>query len=216
MTQIRFSHVLAVALVLPVLAIVSIAPEAAENDVSAAASDGNCWDAGEVVVFHKFSLPELERCIVAGSDPNIRAQYGFPLLTITISAISEPWHEYVDFIRLLLEAGADPNVSDDYEFTTPLHGISWGGRMDKEAERADAEIARLLLEAGADPNARDKWDYTPLHAAATSGRADIVRLLLDAGADPDAQTIGGRTPLADAKMRGYTDVIQILRNAGAK
>lgn len=57
-----------------------------------------------------------------------------------------------------------------------------------------AAALRFLTEAGVDVNARDGRGRTPLHQAATAGRADFVRLLLCAGADPTARDKRGLTP----------------------
>jgi uncharacterized protein len=54
-------------------------------------------------------------------------------------------------VRLLLEAGANPNVRQEGGFT-PLHTA---------AHNADAELAKLLLEHGADPDAANDEGKTP-------------------------------------------------------
>ncbi|HIX19129.1 MAG TPA: ankyrin repeat domain-containing protein [Candidatus Akkermansia intestinigallinarum] len=99
-------------------------------------------------------------------------------------------------LRLLIGAGADPKVRDD-EGNTLLHGAE------------DAETARLLLEAGLDPMTRNSDGSTPLHHVVN---AEVCRLLLEAGADPNARDNEGNTPLhgiADA------EVCRLLLEAGA-
>lgn len=128
----------------------------------------------------------------------------------------------VEVMRLLLDAGADPNWRGQSE-DTALH----------EAALTDnVEAMRLLFETGADPNLRDDifnetplhvaavWstpaavaamiaagaeletrardDETPLFLAAKSGNGPVVAALLDAGVDPDAADANGRTPMRAA------------------
>jgi ankyrin repeat protein len=85
-----------------------------------------------------------------------------------------------EIVRLLLEAGADPNrESMDETEGTPLCAAAAHDR---------AEIVRLLLEHGADPNVvegkDDEVPMTALRWAQNYGHSEIIRLLLEAGADP--------------------------------
>lgn len=45
-------------------------------------------------------------------------------------------------------------------------------------------VSALCTRFGANVNVQDHMGYTPLHNAASAGRADIVQFLLDHGADP--------------------------------
>ncbi|MGV9377155.1 ankyrin repeat domain-containing protein [Nonomuraea sp. NPDC003707] len=83
-------------------------------------------------------------------------------------------HGHIDPVRLLLEAGANPNITENYGFT-PLH---------EAAENGHAEVARVLLTAGADPGrglTKPFESYpvgtTPLDIAQSMGRQTIVDLL---------------------------------------
>jgi cytohesin len=105
-----------------------------------------------------------------------------------------------EIARLLLEAGAEVNAPNKYG-KTPLH-------------KADtAEIARLLLEAGAEVNATDNDGETPLHLART---AEEARLLLEAGAEVNATDNYGDTPLDEAEVLGRPEVARLLRQHGAR
>lgn len=79
-------------------------------------------------------------------------------------------------IRLLLDRGADPNVSN-LVGTTPLH---WVCRYPKTSH---TDLVRFLLERGADVNVRDKNGRTPLHIACSYGYPQVVHLLIQQGAD---------------------------------
>ncbi len=110
-------------------------------------------------------------------------------------------------VRLLLQAGADPNAPDDNGLT-PLH---------RGAENSNPMVVTHLLDAGADLNARDNDGYTALHwAAAQSGNDRVVKVLLDRGADPFAESNDGRTPLHSAlRYRADPSMVSRMLDAGA-
>ena len=100
----------------------------------------------------------------------------------------------VECVRVLLEAGADIEMTDP-DGISPLLSALLNARFD---------TAKVLLERGANPNKWDWWGRTPLYAAVDyntlphGGRPDrpsldqttaleMARLLLDAGANPNAQ-----------------------------
>lgn len=92
-------------------------------------------------------------------------------------------------VRLLLQAGADPNAPDDNGLT-PLH---------EGARNSNPTVVSHLLDASAKLNVRDNEGYTALHwTAAQSGNGRVVKVLLDRGADPFAESNDGRTPLHSA------------------
>jgi ankyrin repeat protein len=82
-------------------------------------------------------------------------------------------------VRILLGAGADPNVQDG-EGDSPLRFC---------AERGWCEMARLLLQCGAAATIHEPGGLTGMNAlgfAAVRLHADMVRLLLAYGAQPGA------------------------------
>ncbi|NJK67828.1 MAG: hypothetical protein HC941_16015 [Microcoleus sp. SU_5_3] len=123
-------------------------------------------------------------------------------------------------VRLILEAGANPNTLDDFHSSaltyagsrevalilidagTELHVTDNYGddafqemlqNRDRGSERF--EVARILLDAGADIERRDEYGNTRLYAAAFSLAADGVEFLLNCDANPHAQQSEGKTPL---------------------
>jgi ankyrin repeat protein len=135
-----------------------------------------------------------------------------------------------DFAKLLLDAGADPNIADTAAGMGPLyaamdmHRLAVGhGRPNPHPSGAlDAvDIAKLLLEKGADPNARLKAAImqrqhtagdstlgagaTPLMRAAKSGDIAMVKVLLANGADPTLTMPNKATPLMYAAGLGWRD-----------
>jgi ankyrin repeat protein len=88
-----------------------------------------------------------------------------------------------DATRLLLKAGANPNIRRGYGETALITLAFAAG----QTARVDActETARALLQHKANPNAIDEDGHTPLGAAVLSNAPpQFVRVLLKAGADP--------------------------------
>ncbi len=95
----------------------------------------------------------------------------------------------MDFIRTLLELGADPNFDDNSGFPPLIAALSAGRVAPGATARTDVlEILALLLSFGADPNQRGLNDYTPLHMAVGERNLPALRLLLESGADPHLRT----------------------------
>ena len=102
---------------------------------------------------------------------------------------------HVDAVRMLLDAGADPNAlagtdGGGYQMTMslyrPLHFAAGSGH---------AEVVDLLLDAGADPNPTDAQGMagTPLISAVYGGHLGVVTRLVARGADAGARDEEGRT-----------------------
>jgi ankyrin repeat protein len=108
-------------------------------------------------------------------------------------------------LRLILQAGANPNVHDG-EGITPLMIAALLG---------NTETIPVLIEAKADLKARDLKEQTALMGAANSGHYEAARLLLDAGAEVDALGELNATPLMYAAQHGFDDVVALLAERGA-
>jgi len=91
-------------------------------------------------------------------------------------------------VRILLAAGADPNVRGD-EGDSPLRLCAQNGYL---------EMARILLLCGATKTI-DEWGgeraMTALGLAARGLHVEMVKLLLAHGADPQGQDVDRYTPL---------------------
>ena len=108
----------------------------------------------------------------------------------------------VEVMRLLLDAGADPSITQA-DGTTVLmiaagQGLGAprgdGPRIRVPTEVGAVEAVRLLLDRGVPINATSNSGNTALHAAVTRGDS-IVKLLAERGADLNAKNKAGLTPL---------------------
>lgn len=89
-----------------------------------------------------------------------------------------------EILRVLLEAGADPNIPDPT--STVLGSYALAGKV---------SAVTLLLEHGAEIDAQDPlYGKTALHNAASNGHLEIVELLVEQGADPTIENNDGQTP----------------------
>ena len=108
----------------------------------------------------------------------------------------------VEVMRVLAEAGADPNLAAD-DGTTPLMLAAGLGRYMAETLVTEAralEAAALAIELGADADAANETGSTALHGAAQVKSDAMVRLLAEHGASLDPVNARGRTPLDVAEL----------------
>lgn len=110
----------------------------------------------------------------------------------------------VKLVRLLLEHGAEVNISRDGEIPA----------LFKAAEGGHTPVVTELLAHGADPNWRNRNGQTALFAACMRGRDAVVRVLLDAGASVDVRDKEGRTALlflaSEKSEKLKTDTLRML------
>jgi ankyrin repeat protein len=93
-----------------------------------------------------------------------------------------------EIVRVLIEAGADPDPRREPGDETPLQ---WAASSD------DVHVASALIDAGADINAPDGSIGTPLANAVGYGCWDVARLLVARGADVDQPWIAASLGLLD-------------------
>ena len=124
------------------------------------------------------------------------------------------YHERVECVRLLLEAGSNVDARDEKSMVTPLI-------ISSDASTA-FPIVKLLLEHGANVNCASLQKEplhiagnTALHHASYSGMEQTVTALLKAGAHVDAKSMSGKTALCYAASSYRYSIAEQLLNAGA-
>src|SRR5690606_16874131 len=187
-----------------------------------------------------------------GADPNVANDNGWnPLYIATDNRNIEggdyptrkPDMDHLEYIRLLLEHGADPNQRLATDCGRPgcastetrtIFTHQWlyeegATPFLRAAQSGDLTLIKLLLEHGADPQIATADNVTALMVASGIGWVEgvthewspeetfeVVKLLLELGADPNArETLDGRTALMGAAHKGRNDVVQILVEHGA-
>ncbi len=178
-----------------------------------------------------------------GADPNIANEGGWnPLYIATDNRNIEggdyptrkPDMDHLAYIKLLLEAGADPNLrmASSTE-TRTIFTHQWlyeegATPFLRAAQSSDLELMKLLLEYKADPNINTAVGVTPLMVASgiawvegvtfewsEEANKEAIKMLLELGNDVNAQDReDGRTALMGAAHKGRTYAIQMLVDAG--
>jgi ankyrin repeat protein len=184
-------------------------------------------------------------CTVAG-DLDPRDDAGRTPLSLAAASAGveagERRRGYLEAVRALLDAGADPSAADAKGFTPLWYAVhSDDGELalllsERSVDvtaiaeaygRGDNRIARMLTERITDATATDAGGSTYLHVAALLGLPELAsRALAVLGAAAARGTLAlpaevdrldryGRTPLVLAVGRGDEEVARLLLDAGA-
>jgi len=156
----------------------------------------------------------IQALLSGGAD--LRAAGGTAVISAAYSALErqgngESFDDQVEAVRILVNAGADPNAHLDNGITTLMLMAILG----------QADAVRDLLAAGADVNTANNADGgTALIFAVYGGSTEIVSQLIEAGADLNVKDAGtgndnGRTALSYAEEKNHAEITAVLRQAGA-
>lgn len=179
----------------------------------------------------KGDITFVQRMLKQGMDPNsLHETSGSRLLT----AASDGGQ--LRIVKMLLEAGADPNLQDTWRNMPPN-----GTALESAAKRGHLKIAKLLVQAGADVNKAGYWPpiktaasygqpkmvvfflehgatYEPsiISLAVRSGNLEAVRALIKGGVKVNYSNRDGETPLHFAAVHETPEVAKLLVESGAK
>jgi ankyrin repeat protein len=182
--------------------------------------------------------------IERGADVNIANKGGWtPLYLATDNRnieggdypVPKPDMDHLEYIRILLAHGADPNCrARDNTLTRTIFTMQWfyengATPFVRAAQSSDTALMQLLLDYGADPFIPTENGDTALTASAGIGwvegvtyersakeNVDAIRLMLDLGLDPNGANREGRTALMGAALKGRREVVQLLVDRGAR
>ncbi|CAE7311642.1 ANK1, partial [Symbiodinium necroappetens] len=185
-----------------------------------------------LVAANSFDAARVERILQRPQSPDTSLEAATPLGEACNNGD-------IDSVRLLLEARADVDASDN-DNDTPLLQATFHGhvhvvdalleaRASTESMQDDdstplsvaacegleshQEIVRLLLRARADTEARNCDNETPLFVASEFGNESVVSLLLQARANPHAENHIGRTPMLAASTENHAGIVRRLVQA---
>jgi uncharacterized protein len=189
-----------------------------------------------------------------GANPNLANKGGWrPLYLATDNRniesgdypVRRPDMDHLDFIKLLVEKGADVNAricgvqstekecKGDTTETRTNFTMQWlyedgATPFLRAAQSGDIVLMKYLVAHGADPKIASAHGDTALSVAAGIGwvegvtyewseadNIEAVKMCLDAGIDVNAADVEGRTALHGAAHKGRTAVIQMLVDHGA-
>lgn len=109
-------------------------------------------------------------------------------------------------IAILLEKGADPNMSSTTGDPLIYHSL----------ERDYIDILRLLVQGKVNTNTENSQGVSPLFLAAKINEPKVCQVLLEGGADVNFQysQLQNQTPLIVATANELTDVVKVLLKNG--
>ncbi len=160
------------------------------------------------------NVEQVKALLSAGAKVNDEAYGVRPPLYLTIV---QGQQQNTAVAKLLLAAGADPNVEVDDGYPGGRRvvlqtAVGWG----------NIEVMKDLLSAGAKVDHVDKSGQQPIHTAAARGNIEAVKVLLAAGARIDAEiksnetgSMNGQQPLHVAAFHGNTATVEFLISMGA-
>ena len=174
-------------------------------------------------------VPKL--LIDAGTDVHFRTSTGLTALHAAVEVMD------IEKAKLLIRHGVNVEARS-LKGNTPLHiatgrtstldyhietyipkDITLSSEEKKELEQylktAQLDMVSMLLAKGANPNAANKGKLTPLHSAASYGRAQVVRKLIAHNASVNLLDGQGWTPLSWAIASNNLETVQVLLTNGA-
>ena len=122
----------------------------------------------------------LQEIIGHGADVNAKDKRGRTALLLSC------FYRQVDSLKVLIEAGADPTINDEEDFSC-IHAAVDG--------RCSTDVLQTLIDHGAHVNDKRKDGTSALIRSCRTGQSESVMFLLAAGADVNNVKLDGNTSL---------------------
>ncbi|XP_030745726.1 caseinolytic peptidase B protein homolog isoform X2 [Sitophilus oryzae] len=138
---------------------------------------------------------EVRNLIKNGMDVNLRHDLGWtPLMGAAVNG-------HYDIVKLLLENGANPNLTENYINHTRTAQLVGRHPLEVLMTRDDEFSSSLN-------NRATFLGFTALHYAVLANNIDIVRLLLEHGANPCVETEAGHKAVLYAKEGPIKELLE--------
>ena len=182
-------------------------PEPAQRELGKAITAGDFEAMRKILAPH----PNLNGHDAAGYD-----LLSYAVMETRLTRTDEENLRHVEGVRLLLDAGMDPNQSKDSDGSSTFGGLAYYLSQPTPAgyvaDTAATEVFRLFLDHGANPNVLR--EHQPLIFSEWRN-LDSLRALLDHGADINMRDEAGDTPLLYYLWNGRWDAALLLLERGA-
>ncbi|KAJ5736256.1 ankyrin repeats (3 copies) domain-containing protein [Penicillium malachiteum] len=176
--------------------------------------------------------------IRAGCDIERFLNNTTPLMAAAKAKTQAKKKKKINFLKMLLEKGANPNTQDSRGRTALNFAVQnnnndrilvllgKGANPNTQDVQGSSplhtphllpKVVETLLTYGANPSIQNHRLGSPLHVAATQLNLSVVRSLLKAGADPSALDYDGKSPLFNAMLhqdKGL-EIARVLLENGA-
>jgi ankyrin repeat protein len=159
---------------------------------------------------HEVGRPLLQEAVEAGNeelvkelllkkeiDVNEQAEGGWTALLYAAA------QGYPQILRLLLDAGTNPDIGNLLGRTPLIFGAHYG----------NLEVCKILLEYGANIDAQDGEGLTALMIATRLCLIDAVEIFLKAGANINIKDRNSMTALDHAKKCKQGKIVKLIRKA---
>jgi ankyrin repeat protein len=155
----------------------------------------------------------LTKLLADGFDPSAYCAFGYYPLELAAM------RRNVECVRMLLAAGAQPDVSPEKIRPSNVLVHATKGTMNTAAMSV---ICQLLVEHGAKTSGNDPLQDSPLHAAVKAGHHEAVKVLVALGADIEEVAVSRiyrdepiGTPLRRARLAFAEPMMVTLLRLGA-